>query len=200
MPLLAQSLQQLHLMLNKGYEMLNKFIKNKSGFTLIEMIVAVAVTVIVIGTLTSMVMYAYKSYHKADATSTVLNGINSITEAVRELTFNATEAEISNVTAPPTVEVGYTSIYCIDGSVYVDGNVIQSAKGIGTATLEISFEADNSGTNGKVVKYKITADKENGEQAIQPQELTAYLNNCMGDILGGTGNCIKVKKTVEGTT
>ncbi len=175
--------------------MLKKILNNKKGFTLVEVLVTVFVTVIIIGAATSMVLYSYKSYHSADKTTSVLNGVNSITEAVREITFNASEAEITEVTAVPAAESGTTIICCIDNAVYMDNHIIQSAKGMNISALSLTFEADNSSENGKILKYKITAADENGEQAIEPQELSAYLNNCLGDIEGTTGNCLKIKKT-----
>ncbi len=177
--------------------MLKKIFTDKKGFTLIEMIIAVAVSVIIIGTISSMVIYAYKSYYNTDKTGTVLNGVNSVTEAVRELTFNAVEVEIKDVVSEPDIEEGCTAIYCIDNKIYIDGGVIQSAKGLNLSRLDLTFELDtNRETDGKykTVKYILTANDENGNQAIEPQNLSLFFNNCDAGVVGTSGNCIIVKR------
>ncbi len=172
--------------------------KNKKGFTLIELIIAIAITVIIIGTVTSMVVYSYKAYYSADKTSAVLDASNTITEMVREYIFNAEEAEISNITAPPSIESGYTYIYCLDNCVYADGALIQSAKGIGAAIMTLDFSTDTvDDDDNKMITYTLNILDENGKQLIAENRTDAFLNKCDDGITGiESGNCLKVKKTV----
>lgn len=169
-----------------------KLIKNKKGFTLIEVIIAIAVTTVILGTVSSMVIFAYKSYHHADERTSVLNSANSITEMVREYTFNAVEAEISTITAPPAPETDYTFIYCLNNEIYVDNSLLQSAKGIGIGTLELAFLADS---DSQLLKYRLKMLDSAGQPALQEQNVEVFLNNCLGKIVcDAEGNCLKIKK------
>ncbi len=167
-----------------------KLFKNKAGFTLVEVLIAMAITTIIVGTISSMVLVAQKSYINVESSNSVLNGVNSITEMVREYTFSTTEAEISNVTAVPANIPDYTIIACIDNQIYVNGALQQSAKGIGISTLALEFSAD---PDSKLLSYTLSGTKEDGSAAFATQSLTAYLNACEEGIKGdATGNCLTV--------
>ena len=171
---------------------MNKLIKDKRGFTLIEIIVAMAITTIIVGTISAMIIFAHKSYYNVENTNSVLNGVNAVTEMVREYTFDAEEAEIMDVTSIPTVDPEYMSICCIDNTVYVDGNVYETAKGMGGETLILQFSADSG---SKLLKYKLDVFDENNNPLIESQDLSAYLNSCDENIKGvATGNCIVIKR------
>lgn len=162
-------------------------LNGKKGFTLIEVIIAMAITVIIVGTISSMVLVAYKSYYNIESSTSVVDGVNSITETVRELTFNTTEVEISQVTAQPVFESGYNYIYCLDNTVYLDSGVLQSANGMGISSLSLEF---SKGATDGTLSYVLQAIEEDGSD--RGQTMNMFLNACDSGISGdSTGNCIK---------
>lgn len=174
-------------MINK---MIKKGLNNKKGFTLIELIIAIGVATVVIGTISVVLIQSNKSFHNVENRTTVVNGVNNILENIRELTFDAKELQISAETsAPVSTEEKVSYISCIDGNLCIDNNVLQNAEGLGIADLEVVFE--KTGAEGKILRCTVTAKDDNGNNVITPQSVDLLLNN-VNSINGASGNCIKV--------
>lgn len=170
--------------------MINKLLNSKKGFTLIEIIIAIGVATIVIGTVSAVVLQSNRSFHHIDERSNVVNGVNSILENIREITFDAEKLEITEETgAPVSTESNVSYISCIDGKVTIDSNVFQTKEGMGVADLDVTFE--KSGTEGKILRCTVTVKDASGENVIEPQSVDLLLNNVQ-TINGSSGNCIKI--------
>lgn len=165
-------------------------LKSKEGFTLIELIIAIAVTTIIMGTITLVVVQSHKSYYKVNNESEVMNVMNSVLENVRETTFNSSDLKISNETALPTLNSDETAFTCIDNSIYLDGNLMHSGSSMGVANVNLQF----SKVSEKKLKCEISMKDENGKDIIQSQSVELFLDN-VNQIQGDSdGNCIIFKK------
>ena len=169
--------------------MTKKLWENKKGFTLIELIIAIGVATVVIGTISIVLIQSNKSFHKVENRTTVINGVNSMLENIRELTFDAKKIEISTVTETPvTAEENVSYIFCSDGKFQVDGNLLQSEESMRVSNLEVAFE--KKGVEGKILRCTVTATDDRGENVVQPQSVELLLN--VDSIDGNSGNCIKI--------
>lgn len=161
-------------------------LKSKEGFTLVELIIAIAVTTVIMGTITLMVVQSHKSYYKVTNESEVMNVMNSVLENIREATFNSSTLKISNETALPTLNSGETAFTCIDNSIYLDENLMHSGSSMGVANVSLKF----SKASEKKIKCEISMKNESGKDIIQSQSVELFLNN-VNQIQGDSdGNCI----------
>lgn len=165
-------------------------LKGKEGFTLIELIIAVAVAVVIIGTVTLMVVQSHKSYYKVANESEIMSAMNSVLESVRESTFNATDLKISSETVLPTLNSDETAFTCIANSIYLDRNLMHSGSSLGAASVSLKF----SKVSEKKLKCEISMKDENGKDIIKSQSVELLLDN-VNQIQGSSdGNCIIFKK------
>lgn len=172
-------------------------IKNNRGFTLIEIMITISITVIIMGTVLAMLTASVKVYNQIDESNSVLNSASSTLEMVREMTFNAQEIKISNETIVPITDNSVICICAIDNSIYLDGNVVQSAKGSKADKMELIFSKANTNTNDdktNLLDVKLDITDKNNNPLIEQQAISLFLNNVENISGDDEGNCIIITK------
>lgn len=177
--------------------MIKKLLSDKGGFTLIEMIITLAVTTIIMSTLVSMVDYSYRAYYQAELTSTRLNGVTHLTETIRKYTYDASEVRITSAhEAEKILEDANRAknvdavIYSASGVVYADGIRVAGASNLEVKDLWLTFHKDDK----NMLRVEINALDEDSKSVLAEKNIYVYMANCENIIEGEDDKAIIVKK------
>lgn len=128
---------------------MNKLLKNKSGFTLIEVMVAVLISGILLTVIYQIMTSSSRLTQRTSDQIVAANELDRVTESIRALVKTSTAVTICDAnSASPDVSKGESVIKCVDNVIYADDIVLASAKSLGVEELQLEFSADTS-TNSK---------------------------------------------------
>lgn len=159
--------------------------RNNDGFTLIEIMVTVAVSMIILGTVTAMLFTAYRVNASVSESNKVLNASSSIFETVRKISAGAEIVEVTDTL--PADLTGKDYISCVDNVVTVNGGKLYNAADLNAARLILKYTVEDAGKG--VVQCELSILDANGDNMVQPQIQALYLDEATS-IVGTEGNYI----------
>lgn len=169
---------------------MGKLTGNKSGFTLIEVIIAIALSGIVITAVYQVLTVSTRSNNAVIEQTAAINALDSTIETIRKSVMPAKEMTIGD-SAVQTAPAGGDIIKCVDNVIYFDDKIIGSASQYGVNRTELKF---SSMENGKVLRVELQCyDKNGGLLDGKTRTVDLYLQS-----LGENGEG-KIKSSTEGS-
>jgi prepilin-type N-terminal cleavage/methylation domain-containing protein len=164
--------------------------KNKSGFTLIEVIISLAILSIVLGTAYSINLFGLKSYSNSNERSDNQFSVRMASDFITRKLRYADNVSISNIETLPSKENGFYYLFVQNGQIkFFDGNTEVQIPGVSDASgYTLNFEKKLNTMN--VVNFKV------GKSGTSSYDITtevSSLNQNLTTISGTTGNLIKFK-------
>jgi prepilin-type N-terminal cleavage/methylation domain-containing protein len=122
---------------------MRKIICNKSGFTLIELMIAVLISGVIITAVYQIMTTSSRANTQANAQLEAANSLDSTFEVIRQLTMNATEMKICDSSSYSAAS-GQDTVRYEDDVIYMDDKVIGSAAQYGAGRIELEFESNEA--------------------------------------------------------
>lgn len=158
---------------------MNRLKTNKAGFTLIEVIVAILLSMVVITAVYQIMMVATKSNNITNEHIESTNAIENTMENIRQMILPSTQMRIC--AASETAADGEEYIKCVNNVIYYNDRVIGSASQFGVDSVELRF---TKGAENTILCIELNSYDENGGfLAGKSRKLEQYLHS-----LGGDGN------------
>lgn len=169
---------------------MNKLFGNKSGFTLIELMIAVLLSGVVITLVYQIISVTTKTNSVVAEQTAAMSAIDSTVETVRKSIMVANTMTIGDAQIEP-VPAGASVIKCVDDAIYFDDHEIGSARNFAVSHIDLKFSAQES---GKVLRMELGCyDENNGILDGKSRVVDLYLQS-----LGENGEG-KIKNSSEGS-
>lgn len=167
-----------------------RFTGNKSGFTLIEIIVAIALSSIVITVVYQVMTVSTKTNNVIKDQTAAMSSLDATVDTIRQMVMPAKNLTIGD-SAVETVPEGADIIKCVDNVIYLNDKVIGSASQFAVNHIELKFSTQEA---GKVLRMELECyDENNGLLDGKTRQVDFFLQS-----LGENGDG-KIKSSAEGT-
>ncbi len=168
---------------------MRNILNNKSGFTLIEILVAILISGVVITAVYQILNTSSVSNSYTNDQIAASNAMDSTIENIRLMTLHADTMRICDASTASPAE-GETVIKCVDNVVYIDDKQIGSAEQYGVDRIELKFDR---GLEDTMLKVELNClDEAGGLIGGKYRSIDLYLHSLGGD---GSG---KVETSTEG--
>ncbi len=167
-----------------------RFTGNKSGFTLIEVIVAILLSTVVITVVYQVMTVSTKTNNVITEQTSAMSSLDATVDTIRQTVMPAKNLTIGDSSVEAVPE-GADIIKCVDNVIYLNNNVIGSASLYAVNHIELKFSAQES---GKVLRMELECyDENNGLLEGKTRQVDFFLQS-----LGENGEG-KIKNSAEGT-
>ncbi len=152
--------------------------KDKSGFTLIEVIIAILLSGIVITAVYQIMTASANSTGKTNDIVAEANALDSTMENIRALVMSSDKVTICDGAAASPAE-GESVIKCVENVVYADDRIIGSASQYGVHRIELIFKR---GSENALLDVELNSYDENGGILEgKSRSMNLYLHSLGGD-------------------